>query len=302
MTEMRLGYPCINRSIGCTSNHTFRLASYSKERLVDTVKQNLDCLERILHYNSEKGFFFFRISSDIIPFASHPVCRFDWMERFSEEFIRIGEFIKKKRMRISMHPDQFTLINAKDAGIVKRSIAELDYHCSVLDLMKLDTTAKVQIHVGGVYGDKPAAIQRFSNNYRRLPDRIKRRLAVENDHKLFSLRDCLEVHRMNGAPVIFDTFHHECLSDGRAVGDAMLSARRTWKKKDGPLMVDYSSQKRGARTGTHTESIDMRHFRRFIEAVRGIDFDLMLEVKDKEKSALRALKALEKSGFTRRKR
>jgi UV DNA damage endonuclease len=285
---MRLGYPCINRSIGCTANSTFRLASYSRDLLIEKVANNLNCLERILQFNLEHGLFFFRISSDIVPFASHPVCKVDWAKHFSREFLRIGRFIKEDGMRISMHPDQFVLINAIDGEIVKRSIAELAYHARVLDAMKLGTAAKIQIHVGGVYGDKEAAIERFARVYRELPQAIRRRLAVENDDKLFSLADCLIVHKKTGVPIIFDSFHHECLNNGEPLRMAIEAASNTWKKRDGIPMMDYSSQKRGARKGTHVDHINVPNFKKFLGETRGLDFDLMLEIKDKEKSALKA--------------
>jgi len=289
---MKLGYPCINRSIGCTANHTFRLASYSKKRLTETVSENLRCLEKILHFNLDKGLLFFRISSDVVPFASHPVCRFDWSGHFKKDFSRIGSFIKKNKMRISMHPDQFVLINSIKKDIVKKSISELEYHNTVLDSMGLGSDAKIQIHVGGIYGDKPAAIDRFVENYNALSRGLRKRLVIENDDRLYSLKDCLEINKKTGIPVLFDCFHHLCLNTGEPIRKAVLKARKTWKKRDGCLMMDYSEQEKGKRTGTHATTIDINKFRKFLGTVKGLDIDIMLEIKDKEKSALKVVKLI----------
>ncbi len=290
---MKIGYPCINTSIGCTSNRTFRLASYSPGRLEETVSGNLECLRRILEYNLEKGLMFFRIGSELVPFASHPVCRFNWKERFRKEFEDIGEFIKKHEMRISMHPDQFVVINTPRRDVLENSIRELVYHADVLDLMKLDMTARIQVHVGGLYGDKETAVRRFCDRFGRLPENVRKRLSVENDDRMFSLKDCMRVHEKTGIPVIFDNLHHECVNSGESLGDAVGAASSTWKRGHGVLMVDYSDQKPGERCGRHKTSIDLEKFERFIDESRGVDFDVMLEIKDKEKSALRALSLLE---------
>jgi UV DNA damage endonuclease len=291
---MKIGYPCINLSIGCTSSRTFRLASYSKERLIQTVGQNLACLQRTLEYNVSQGLYFFRITSDLIPFASHPICKYNWQKHFQVEFKSIGMFIKKHGIRISMHPDQFTLINSPDRNILKRSTRELVYHSNVLDAMDLDTTAKIQIHVGGVYGDKAKSMTRFIKRYKELADEAKARLVIENDEKLYSLADCLAIHQEIGVPILFDSYHHSILNCGETVSKACALAGKTWQKRDGTPMVDYSSQKRGARIGTHAGSIDIADFKRFLRQTQGCDFDVMLEIKDKERSALLALKAASK--------
>lgn len=288
---MKIGYACLNRSLGCSSARTFRLASYAKERFLETVAGNLSCLERTLAWNVERGLFFFRITSDIIPFASHPICRIDWAKRFATELRRIGRFVRRNRMRISMHPDQFVLINALEARIVKNSIRELVFHARLLDAMGLGRSAKIQLHVGGVYGDKVAALERFAKCYRMLPAAIVRRLVIENDERLYCLADCLRLHAMTGVPILFDVYHHELFNRGESVHEALEAVGRTWKRPDGVPMIDYSSKRRGHRFGAHAERIDLRHFRRFLEASRPIDIDVMLEIKDKEMSAIRALDA-----------
>jgi UV DNA damage endonuclease len=113
---MKIGYPCINRTIGCSANRTFRLKSYSEERLIETVENNLDCLLNILKFNVEHNILFFRITSDLVPFASHPICQFPWQRFFRDKFRKIGDLIRTHGIRISMHPDQFTLINIITPG------------------------------------------------------------------------------------------------------------------------------------------------------------------------------------------
>ena len=291
---MKIGYPCINRSLGCTSSSTFRLRSYSPTRLVETIRQNLLCLRRVLEFNRENGLLFFRVTSDLVPFASHPVCKVLWPEIFAAEFLNIGTFIKSNAMRISMHPDQFTLINSPDADIFKRSAAELNYHAQVLELLELDLTAKIQIHGGGIYNDKAGSLDRFCSRFEQLEQPVRRRLVVENDDRHYSIADCLQISRRTGIPVLFDAFHHQLNSKGEDLATALNGAATTWKKNDGLPMVDYSSQKKGKRSGSHSESIDLKDFARFIADAGGLDFDIMLEIKDKEKSALRARRFLVK--------
>jgi UV DNA damage endonuclease len=286
---MRIGYPCVNRSIGCTPSKTFRLSSYTDERLMDTVTANLSCLEKILQYNVGHGLLFLRITSDLVPFASHPVCTFPWQEHFTGSFQKLGEYCRDNGFRISMHPDQFVLLNTPDEGVLGRSIKELEYQVKVLDLMGMDRTAKVQIHIGGVYGDKAASMVRFVKNYSHLDAAIKSRLVIENDERLYSAEDCLAIHARTGIPVIFDSFHHSLLNSGEATGNVLISLRKTWKKYDGIPMVDYSSQQEGKRLGAHAEHIVPDDFQIFLQDSLPGDLDVMLEIKDKERSANLAL-------------
>lgn len=289
---LRIGYPCINLSLDCRPSRTLRLANLTWERLRETVAGNLACLERILRWNVQQGFLFFRITSDLVPLASHPANRFPWEEEFAPDLARIGAFIRAAGMRISMHPGQYTLLNSPRPEVVAAARRDLVYHTRVLDLLGLDRTAKIQIHIGGAYGDKLAARARFIREVENLDPAIRARLVIENDEHLFNLDDCLAVSQETGLPVVLDVFHHEVYPDGRTLPEALAAAAATWKPEDGPPMVDYSSPLPGGRPGSHARTLDEAHFRRFLAESRPHDFDLMLEVKDKERSALRALEIL----------
>jgi UV DNA damage endonuclease len=273
----------------CRATHTFRLKSYSIERLQETVRQNLDCLLRILQYNRDHDLLFFRIGSQLVPFASHPVNQFDWQEYFAPRFQAIGRFAMEHEMRLSMHPDQFILINSPDEGVFERSVAELRYHVQVLDLMGLPPSAKVMIHVGGVYEDRQASLQRFITRYSLLEPAIRKRLAIENDDVSYPFADCLTLHQATGVPVVFDCFHHSILNQGESVAEVMPSFVATWEAQDGPPLSHYSSQQPDERTGKHADTIDLVDFERFLQVTKPYDLDIMLEVKDKEASALRAI-------------
>ncbi len=286
---MRIGYPCINTSVGCKSSRTFRLKSYSEKRLMETVENNLDCLGRILRFNLRHNILFFRITSDLVPFASHPICKFDWHGSFGKRFKGIGDFIKNCDMRISMHPDQFTLINSLDNRVFENSVRELVYHAQILDLMELGTSAKIQIHVGGVYGDKETSMRRFVERFEILDEIVKRRLVIENDDRRYNLKDCLKISAEVGIPILFDVFHHEVNNSGETVKEAFELFAPTWKPEDGLPMVDYSSQLPSDMKGKHTETLNLGIFREFLEETIPFDFDIMLEIKDKEMSALKAI-------------
>lgn len=282
---MNIGYPCSNLSVGCTASRTFRLASYSPERLTETVNASLDCLEAILRWNAEHDIAFFRISSDTIPFASHPVMTVDWRAEFGPRFATIGTYIREHGMRINCHPGQYILLNAPNEEIVARSVAELEYTAALFDMMSLDHTHKMQIHTGGVYGDKPAAIARFIERYTGLSEEIRCRLVIENDERQYSLADNLVIHQATGIPLLFDVFHHSLNNNGETVEEALDLFMPTWNGHGLPSM-DYSSQNPDKQTGAHTLAVDLEDFGRFIDQLDDRDVDIMLEIKDKEASVL----------------
>jgi UV DNA damage endonuclease len=294
---LKIGYPCINLTLKNPYSSTFRLKSFSEKRFNETVKNNLNHLSKILKFNLNNNILFFRLSSGIIPFASHPICNIDWDYIFKTELNEIGEFIKKNNMRISMHPDQFVILNSKNEKIIENSVRELQYHSKVLESMNLTHNAKIQIHIGGVYEDKRTSKERFIKTFMKLEENLKKRIIIENDDRSYGLKDCLDISYETGIPIVFDTLHHECLNNNETVQEALTSATNTWKYVlDGDPIMDYSSQSIGERKGKHTKTIDKNHFisyyKELVKSSKNKPMaaaDIMLEIKDKENSALLAL-------------
>jgi len=168
----------------------------------------------------------------------------------------------------------------------------LEYNVEVLDLMELNKTAKVQIHLGGVYGDKEKSLHRFISRYDNLQTNIRNRLIIENDDKSYSLKDCLKIADKTQIPVVFDVYHHECLNNGELINDAFQNFTKTWIKENGLPIIHYSSENPQKGKPSHADHINMDHFNTFLGKTSNFNFDIMLEIKDKEKSALKAMKIL----------
>jgi len=289
---MKIGYPCSNLTLAVSTSRTFRLSSYSADRLIETVSANLDALQAVLEWNTAHDSRFFRISSATIPFASHPVMSVDWQSCFGSRLRDIGDYLRQHDVRINVHPGQYVILNSPREEVVCRAIAELQYHADLLDLLGLDATHKIQIHTGGVYGDKESAINRFATTYDMLPESIRRRLVIENDERQFSLADNLKIHSSTGIPVLFDIFHHELFNAGESLGEALDRVIPTWNGH-GPAMIDYSSQNPDKQSGAHTISIDLDAFEPVLCELEHRPVDLMLEIKDKEASVLKVMGLLE---------
>jgi UV DNA damage endonuclease len=188
-----------------------------------------------------------------------------------------------------MHPGQYTVLNSNRLDVVERSILELEYHTDVLDLMNQDADAKIVLHVGGVYGNKSKAMNRFVQTFQNLSDLIQRRLIIENDERSYTVQDCITIHEMTGVPIVVDNLHHDANNNGESFTSAFDLAKESWRAEDGAPIIHYSSQEYGGRPGKHAVSIDTRHFKSFLYSLGKNEMDVMLEVKDKEKSAIKAI-------------
>lgn len=156
-----LGYVAIALSIDATTNRTCRLRNATPETLRRLIRSNLEGLRKVLQFNRRHGIYLYRISSQIIPFASHPVNRIAWWDEQADLFAELGELIAANGFRVSMHPGQFTVLNSPRREVVEASLLELQWHVRFLDSLDTDSGNKIVLHVGSAHGGKAEAADRF---------------------------------------------------------------------------------------------------------------------------------------------
>ena len=251
---MNLGYACINNTLKqdkITTNRgmikkTFeeRGLSYASELALLNVKD----LYKIVEWNTKNGIKVFRMSSDLFPWMSEydiPTLP-DWPE-INETLFNIGQLAMQHGMRLSFHPGPFNILCSPREDVVQNTIKELGQHAFILDMMGLpcNQTHKVNIHIGGAYGDKQAAMDRWIHNFQYLSDSAKSRLTIENDDKtgMYAVEDLLYVSEATGVPIVFDFHHYDCHPGTLTKEEALRAALHTWPRNVVPMTHFSSSRK-----------------------------------------------------------
>lgn len=288
---MSIGYACQVIGVPNTNIKRCLIKNAMESRLLELTAYNLSSLNNIIEYNIKNNIRLFRISSDLIPFGSNEINNLSWWDIFQKQFLEIGDKIQVSNMRVSMHPGQYTVLNSLNDEVVEKSIADLNYHSKVLDCLGTGTNHKIVLHIGGIYNDKGHAKKRFIKNYERLDDTVKGRLVIENDDKSYNINDVIEIGTTLNIPVIFDNLHHK-INSGEIVESEFYwinKCKKTWKSNDGKQKIHYSQQNPLKNPGAHSETINVGEFMNFYKKLDREDIDIMLEVKDKNISAVKCI-------------
>jgi len=293
---MEIGYACLTIGVQDTKLKSCTAKKADEEVLKEIISNNLKSLSNIIEYNINNEIKLFRISSDLIPFGSSSINTLSWVDIFKNELTQIGNKIKNSGMRVSMHPGQYTVLNSEDGEVVDRAICDLNYHTMLLDSLGLSSENKIVLHIGGVYDDRQQAIKRFIVNYKKLSDSVKNRLVIENDDKCYNISEVLEISKDLKIPVVFDVLHNK--ANPSSIDESEVSwikkCGKTWKEKDGTQKIHYSQQDNLKRAGAHSASISINQFMKFYETLPDENIDIMLEVKDKNISAVKCKNCIKK--------
>ena len=291
--KIRLGYVSISKALDITTSTTITFTNFIKEnrpydKLTRIINTNLDNLEKILTYNIKNNLHFYRLTSKLIPLATHKEVNFDYLKPFKSRFKKLGNMINKNNLRVDTHPDQFCVLNSTNKEVVENSIDILKYHYKILDALNIKNKVII-IHVGGNSFGKQKSISRFINNFNKLPIYLKKSIVIENDDKIFNLEDVLFISKKTNIPVVLDYHHFLCNRTEKNIEELIEDVFKTWKNNRPKIHFSSPKSKLKKEFRSHHDYINSDTFIDFIEKIKFIkkDFDVMIEAKAKDDALYR---------------
>lgn len=294
-----IGYACMNEDIPQSTYRTCRKHNISDQLLRELINHNLMVLKDTILYNIKNNNHLFRVSSSLIPFGSSDLNTLNWAYEFKDKFAEIKKLIDEHDIRISVHPGQYTVLNSPRQAVVEAALNDLEYHARILKLLSDREDSLMVLHVGGVYSHKGEAMERFIEVYKnRVSSLVKCFLVIENDDKMYTVEDVLEISKQTQLPVIFDNLHHRLNPSfkGKSEYEILDQVMKTWDFRDVKAKMHYSQQDYGKQAGAHSKTINLELFKVCYESTyRKFDMDIMLEVKDKNRSFIKVNQILHPS-------
>lgn len=311
---VRFGYVAMSTVVkNASPSKTMTMKSFSKlqdreaalRKLERIANENLHNTLRLLKHNEAHDIKVYRFSSKLIPLATHNDMQ-DWapFPALTEGFAELGNFVKRHGMRVSFHPDHFTVLSTPRDEVLHNSIRDLRQHVNMLKAMGLGGNMKNNIHIGGAYGDKPSAAARFVEHFHELDQDIKERLTLENDDKTFTAKETLQVCEATGLPMVLDIHHQWVNHDGESAWDLWPDILKTWgtplaqagSEPDHPLppKIHVSSPKSPSDIRSHADGVEVAPLLSFLRKIAGGTprLDVMIEAKKKDGALFKLMEDL----------
>lgn len=297
--KVRLGYVALSKALDdVTTSSTITYTNYinknyNTSKLLEITKNNLDSLYEIIKYNVKNNFHFYRLTSKLVPLATHDKVDFYYITPLLDEYKKIGKLINDNNIRVDTHPDQYAVLNSMDSKIVKNTVEILEYHYKIMDAIGIKDKIII-LHVGSSACGKKASITRFINNFNKLPDHIKKCIAVENDDKVYNIKDVLELcHKIN-VPMVLDYHHFICNNEKEDINDYLKEIIDTWDGKLPKMHFSSPKSKLKKEFRSHSDYINKECFIKFINILKkqDKDIDIMLEAKAKDDAVSRLVRCL----------
>jgi UV DNA damage endonuclease len=300
--NIRLGLCCINNTLRNPTNkkdkpvycgRTCIRSTFSVEKAQQLSLDNVKDIVPLVKWNVENGISHLRLSSDLFPHYTDEETESYTMDFAIPELKKAGDYIKSVKHRVTMHPAQWNQVGAISEKVFEKTCADLKYHADILDNMQIDESGILCVHGGGMYGDKESTIRRWIDQFDDLPSTVKKRLAIENCEKCYSVKDCLEIANSCNIPLIYDTHHYHCYNlyhpneTQIPIRESIPEILETWDKKGVRPVFHISEQKPNKTVGTHSDMIENipAHLLE-IPKLYSVPIDIEVEAKNKEEAVL----------------
>ncbi|WP_445488917.1 UV DNA damage repair endonuclease UvsE [Niallia sp. 03133] len=266
------------------------------EKLKEVTEANLNHTIRTLHYNIGHEIELYRMSSSIVPLATHPEVIWDFISPFKKKFSEIGHLVKKHQLRVSFHPNQFTLFTSPREEVTKNAVIDMEYHYKMLEAMGIEEKSVINIHIGGSYGDKEQTLLRFYDNLSMLPQKIKKIMTLENDDKTYNTEETLAVCQNEQIPLVFDYHHHMANLSSTPLEEMLPAIFETWKNRGMKPKIHLSSPKSEKAYRSHADMVEAEYVKPLFDMLRPLqtDIDFMIEAKKKDQACLQLVNDLSK--------
>lgn len=294
--EINLGYVAISHTLNISSNKTITYTNYQKlseeekqKKINEIVMENINNLKEILKYNYKNQIKFYRLSHNIIPLITHPNVKID-INQYKKPLKEIGNLIKKYQIRTDSHQDAFCVLNSPNKKVVIETIKILEYNYNLFKLLEI--RPRTILHIGGAYKNKEKAIENFQVNFNKLSTPIKQMIVLENDDKIFTTIETLNLCEKLNIPMCLDYHHHKCNGSEENLEKLIPRILKTWKNEI-PKM-HFSSPKSKKEYRSHSEYINEEEFINFIKLLKKhhTNIDIMLECKGKDDALFRLIRYL----------
>ncbi|WP_221566846.1 UV DNA damage repair endonuclease UvsE [Alkalihalobacillus sp. TS-13] len=304
MTFVRLGYVAMSLKVkNASPSQTMTIKNFSQIenrsaamlKLERIARSNLQNTLRILRHNAAHDIKFYRMTSRLVPLATfEELPDWDYMRAIEEHLEEVGKFVAKKEMRVDFHPDHFVLINSPKKDVLKMTVKTLKLHKRLLEGMGILPRHRCVLHVGGVYGDRELALERFIQNWMLVPNSIQEMIILENDDKSFHLNDTLYLCEKLGVPLVFDYHHHLAHHENKHWEEEWERIVNTWSISRLPIKMHISSPKNEKQFRAHNDYVDAEMFMDFLNEIKGsVDqIDCMIEAKKKDEALFKLMEDL----------
>ncbi|MCA1060963.1 UV DNA damage repair endonuclease UvsE [Rossellomorea aquimaris] len=264
------------------------------DRLKEVTALNLEHTKRILYLCAAHEIKLYRLSSSLVPLATHPEVEWDFYSPFQHEWKELGDQIKEFGIRSSFHPNQFTLFTSPKEHVTDNAVKDMVYHYRMLEYMGIEKKSVINIHIGGSYGDKEATLVRFHENLKSLPLDVKEIMTLENDDKTYTVNETLGVCEKEDIPMVLDIHHHEANPGDVPLEDQLERIFATWDRRDLVPKIHISSPKSEKAFRSHADLVDPEFVEGFFKTLKKMDqdVDFMVEAKHKDQAMLQLIEDL----------